>query len=87
MSNVHHLNVAPATPTTKGRRKPYTPKVTAAVIQRTLRVAIANGLTVYGYEVDGDRVRVQTKPTPSTGLTGKAADAEARAEAWLEKNA
>ncbi|WP_375263461.1 hypothetical protein [Palleronia sp.] len=67
MSNIRHFPGGAELRPAPRARGPYRKKVTAAEIERAVRVAEKLGLTIYGLTIEGDKVHVQTKPGPENG--------------------
>ncbi|MCW3784190.1 hypothetical protein [Defluviimonas salinarum] len=81
MSNVHHLPGEDRQRSQFKSKKTRKEKATDADIARALRAALAHGLTVYAYTIEGNRVSVQTKPDQPA-----AKGASAEVDAWFAAN-
>ena len=86
MSKIHRLEVpgnAPATSKARVSAAQSTRAPSAAAIVRLLRSTDQAGLTVYGIEVEGGRILVQTQPTAAHAKPQSEVDA--RIAAWDKK--
>lgn len=69
VSNIHNLFGEDNPPPKRRTRGPYRKKVSAAEIGRVVRAVDQAGLTIYSLTFEGDKIHLQTRPSPDTEAT------------------